>query len=266
MELTATSNQACSFLSTTLVACEATNDRTSFYDWNVANSVFYGVTTFLLLFVVIYTLNTMLRKHLGHSPSALKVVAGLALFVLGGLLVPYIVIQCYLSWQYRDISKTPDIKIDVFATRYISLAFDGMFLICVLGFGALSIRTARSIKKKYGTSNVSTSVGRHMPSLTHKQSLTIRISVLVISLVGLNMVSIIYTAGMMSYHIFFTSASYVVIFYLLSIFPAIAFVSIIVIAKDPAWKFNNHEPTTIQSQQFAYYQQDPPVHGGVRSV
>lgn len=120
--------------------------------------MFYVINTFLLAFVVLYTLNTMLRKQLGHNPSALRMVFGPILFVLGGLLLSYLVIVSYLYSHYGRLSYGyDDVDIDVMSPTYISLAFDGMFLISILGSGALSIIAARSLKKKHGTSNVSTS-------------------------------------------------------------------------------------------------------------
>lgn len=127
------------------------------YSWNIAGTVFYGMHAFLLLFVVIYILNTMLRKQLGHNPSGLKNALGLILLVMGGLLLSYVAIQCYLYNAQMDLYRGYTIAIDYSSPVYIGLAFDALVIISMLFSGALSIIAARSLKKTYNTSNVSAS-------------------------------------------------------------------------------------------------------------
>jgi len=136
------------------------NDIATSYDWIIASTVFYVIHTFLLAVVVIYTLNAMLRKQLGHNPSALRKVFGPVLFVLGGLLLSYVSIQSYVGWtlgrMYRAYEEYYNIAIDGMSPTYVWLAFEGTFLVSILGSGAFSIITAHSLRKRHGTSNVST--------------------------------------------------------------------------------------------------------------
>lgn len=125
----------------------------------IATTVFYGIQTFLFLFVVIYTLNTMLRKQLGHNPTSLKVVLLVILFVLGSILLSYIVLNSYIQWWFsreynsRDYSNIPDTEL--MATNYLGLAFDCVFLISIIGSGALSLVAANSLKRKHVAGSVS---------------------------------------------------------------------------------------------------------------
>jgi hypothetical protein len=127
------------------------------YNWNIASMVFYGLQTFLFLFVVIYTLNIMLRKQLGASTSALKIVLGLDLFVLAALLLTYVVMTCYIYyWNIRSFYGY--YRSDWFnwvATNYVSLAFACVYLISILGSGVLALLSTRSLKKKHSAGSVS---------------------------------------------------------------------------------------------------------------
>ncbi|KAJ4987725.1 hypothetical protein SVAN01_06749 [Stagonosporopsis vannaccii] len=238
-------DQATAFLSNTLRACRVTRDMTTFYNFLIASSVFYVINAFMLAFVVIYTLNTMLRKQLGHNPSGLRMVFGSILFVLGGLLLSYLAIQSYFLWNFGRMDYGyNNITIDVMSPSYISLAFDGTFLVSILSSGALSIAAARALKKKHGTSN----------------SLTVWISVLILALVGYSIISIIQVSTSVAGDFYLTTGASIFLAYFGAFLRAVAFIVIIIIAKDSAWMSTIGGP---QQQHVYSYQQEAPVYGGM---
>ncbi|KAF2625179.1 hypothetical protein BU25DRAFT_412980 [Macroventuria anomochaeta] len=239
--------QALNFLSYTLRACDEMNDMESLYDWNIASLVFYGLETFLFLFVVIYTLNIMLRKQLGHNPSALKIAFGLDLFVLGGLLLSYVVLLCYTYWRAGRFYRTrlSGFSFNYIASTYVCLAFDAVYMISILASGVLSLLAARSLKKKHVASG----------------SLMVWISVLILSLFVYTLLSIIQISSQLSYGLYFGEASYTVMYWITSFCRGLAFITIIFIARNPVWRPNTFAATGPIEQQYAYnYQQEPPIY------
>lgn len=125
---------------------------TNFYEWQIAGAIFYGIHTFLLLFVFVWTLNDMLRKQLGHNPSALKIALGVDLFILGGLLASYVGMSCYESyWTPRSHYEG---DYDWMASSYVNLAFWVIYLPSILASGALSLLAVRSLQKKHVAGSV----------------------------------------------------------------------------------------------------------------
>jgi hypothetical protein len=152
------SEQIISFVWSTLSACEATNSSLeSAYDLRAALAVFDALSTILLLFVAIWTLNILLRKQLGHTSAMLKVILAIDLVILGVILLVATVFICYSYHSVgRDSYSSPgNIGSILSATQYIGFAFDGVTVISILGSGALSLATARSLKKKHIANTVS---------------------------------------------------------------------------------------------------------------
>jgi hypothetical protein len=129
----------------------------SAYDLRSALAVFDSLSIILLLFVAIWTLNTMLRKQLGHTSAMLKIILGIDLVILGVLLLVVTVLICY-SYHFigRSIyDSSASLGIILSATQYITLAFNAVIVISILGSGAVSLATARSLKKKHIANTVS---------------------------------------------------------------------------------------------------------------
>ena len=157
--LTYASEQIVDFVWSTLLVCEATGNSTTqtAYDMQSALLVFDSLSTFLLLFVAIWTLNNMLRKQLGHTSAMLKIILMIDLAILGALLLVITVLAIY-SYHYlvRTIYESPaNIGTILSATQYITLAFNAVVVVSILGSGALSLVAARSLKKKHIANTVS---------------------------------------------------------------------------------------------------------------
>ncbi|KAH6644024.1 hypothetical protein C7974DRAFT_12783 [Boeremia exigua] len=231
--------QALAFISATLLACEISVDIRRIYDTNIAINVFSGINTFLLLFVVIYTLNTMLRKQLGHNPSSLRIALGIDLFVLGSLLLSSVVLVAYLYWHFSRAYFRGYISISPMSPLYVTLAFSAVFLISILASGALSIAAARSLKKRNSASN----------------SFVAWIAVLIALLFGNSLLNIIMDSLQVS-SIGLRGDSYVAMAWMSSIFRGLAYITIIIIAKNPAWRSNREQPHAYIDQHEA-----PAYHG-----
>ena len=207
----------------------------------------------------------MLRKQLGHNSSALKIGFGLDLFILGSLLCSLVVLLCYEYWWIgRSYWKRPSsFSFNSMASAYVSLAFDAVYMISILASGVLSLLAARSLRKKHAASGVSTS---NPPlasrQLTHQQSLMIWISVLILSLFVCTLISIIQTSTQISYYVDLERTSYTAMYWITSFCRALAFITIIVIAKNPVWGSSTFAADPIEQQYASNYQQEPPIYDG----
>lgn len=107
-----------------------------------------------------------------------------------------------------------------------------------------------------------------MPSILHglicEQSLLVWIAVLHFSLLVSAVISITQTAGQLSGGIYYGEPGYAAMAWISSIFYALAFITIIVIARNPVWRSSAFAEDTVQ-QQYAYHQEDPVYDGAQRA-
>lgn len=242
--------QVISFISSTLSACRVTSNTAELYNWSIASMVFYALQTFLLLWVVIFTLNIMLRKQLGASTSALELVFGVVLFVLGALLLTYTVLTCYIYYYgVRSFNRYYywNNGFNYMSAAYVGLAFVCVYLVSISGSGILAILGARSLKKKHGA-----------PS-----SLVVGITLLTVFLFIYVLLDVVTSAMALSnYSFYINRVGLAIINWFQAFALAATYITIIVIAKNAAWRSTTFAETQPMEQQYAYYQQEPPVYTG----
>lgn len=88
------------------------------------------------------------------------------------------------------------------------------------------------------------------------------ISVLVVSMVGNSMISIIQASFYFSSYLNYTVAGVMAMYYIAALLRALAFISIIVIAKNAAWKASTTVASTGETQYAYNYQVESQTHGG----
>ncbi|KAF6791646.1 hypothetical protein CSOJ01_14331 [Colletotrichum sojae] len=110
-----------SWISRLLQECQV-GSHDGVYYWQIAIDIFSGVGNWLLLFVVVWTLNKILREHLGYH-STVSTIIFMALLVFMGLLTAArIVLGSYNSWAYTIIS--PD--------SYTSMLWEAAEKLCIV--------------------------------------------------------------------------------------------------------------------------------------
>ncbi|KAF1931641.1 uncharacterized protein M421DRAFT_2288 [Didymella exigua CBS 183.55] len=232
------------FIMRTLSACEVLNDNRSAFNTSIAGLVLSWISTMLLLYVVFYLLNMMLRKQLGQNLSVLRVVFGIDLFILGVLLFTYTVMLCQYYYELgRNDYFNPGVNIA--AAIYISLAFDALHVLSIIGSGALSVLAVKSLRQR---------------SMA-QSSLLAWVALLHFSLLVSAVWSLTATAIQVGGGLYYGEIAYTVMSWISSTFYALAFVIIIVIARNPVW---GSTADTVQ-QQYAYHQEDPVFDGAQRA-
>jgi hypothetical protein len=95
------------------------------------------------------------------------------------------------------------------------------------------------------------------------QSLMVNISVLTLCLFVYSLLDIIQTAiAVTPYSIYITQEGITAMSWIQAFARAVAYITVIVIAKNSAWRSNSFAEAGPFVQQYAYYQQDAPVYAG----
>jgi hypothetical protein len=152
--LTLTSTFALEILTETLQQCNQVN-LSSYYNLNIVITVFYGIGIWCLLVVVVWTLNSMLRKRLGRTPKISKIVCLFIVVFMGLFTCVHISLQCYHLWLNTPAGLFSTMPAFVEEVIHISLAFWVLYLASVLVSGALALVAIQSMRSKHVSGGVS---------------------------------------------------------------------------------------------------------------
>jgi len=144
--------QMCSVVASVLLQCRQT-DFYSVYSWNIATTVFYNLSYILLLFVVVYTLNMMLRQQLGHVSKILKIALLVIVVFMGAITCVRIGLRSYYNWTFMQglnsswSSRAARVQF-MLAVQRFSMAWDALYLLSVLAAGALALMTIVQLRSR----------------------------------------------------------------------------------------------------------------------
>ncbi|KAF2027895.1 hypothetical protein EK21DRAFT_70981 [Setomelanomma holmii] len=129
-----------SVISTVLQQC-GTIGYYDYFNWAIAITVFAFLGYWLLLFVVVYTLNSMLRAQTGHRPVVFKIVT-LAIVVLMGILTCTLIgMQSYNNWTQTEAGYDTNADAIIWETARFRVAYYALYMLSVLASGALALIT-----------------------------------------------------------------------------------------------------------------------------
>jgi hypothetical protein len=157
----------CSIISTILLQCDAT-DATSYYSWNIAIVIFSYISYWLFLVVVVFNLNTMLRRQLdaGHSNAIFKIVP-LAILGLMGLLScaaagmsAYVYYGSGRRFSFR-YSYSSSYKVVLHPLLALKVAYYSLYLISLFASGGLALMTIMSLRRARKAGGVSSTIATH---------------------------------------------------------------------------------------------------------
>lgn len=141
----------CSIISTVLLQC-GTTSTSSYYDWQIALVIFTYISYWLLLVVVVFNLNAMLRRQLdvGHSNIILKIIPLVILGIMGVLSCALAGISAYIDYTLgasRRISTISGIYNVLSAQAKLRVAYYALYLVSELLSGGLALMTIFSLRK-----------------------------------------------------------------------------------------------------------------------
>lgn len=119
------------------------------YYWRIAIDIFSGVGNWLLLFVVVWTLNKILREHLGYHSTVSKTIFMALLVFMGLLTAARIVLGSYNSWAYTVISPDPYTSMLWEAAEKLGIVYWVFYLSSTIVSLSFSLSTIASMKSKH---------------------------------------------------------------------------------------------------------------------
>jgi hypothetical protein len=102
----------------------------------------------LLLVVVVWTLNTMLRAQLGHSTTVFKAIYIVIVAIMGALTCVLIGLACYNDWTQTQVGRVRYTVYLFDVEAKYRVAYHTLYLLSVLASGGLAVMTIMSLRSK----------------------------------------------------------------------------------------------------------------------
>jgi hypothetical protein len=125
-----------------------TTDSDSYYHWQIAISIFYLLSEWLLLVVFVWTLGTMLREQLGQLAAIFKFLYFAMIGILGALTCALIGLSSYNYWANTEAGYEHDAVTLGRAQIQVRLTYYVLYKISVLVAGGLAVMTIMSLRSK----------------------------------------------------------------------------------------------------------------------
>lgn len=254
-----------------------TADSSTYFGIYIATNIFYYLAYWLLLCVVVYILNTMLREHLGGMTRVYKVIYIAILGFMFALTVAQIGLSSYNLWTQTNAGYDANAEPVIYPAEGLRIAYIVLYLVSVLVSGALSLQAIFAMRSRRLPGGVSP-LYTPFPckSLTPTQDLLGWVIALIFAMVLWNLLSLVFAATYLQNQPLEFDAS-AGLSYVLNFFQALSFIFILCIAKHVAWTKAaaatttpvtyapvDQQPTYAYTaptgQQQYYYQQQAPVY------
>ncbi|KAF2853985.1 hypothetical protein T440DRAFT_476597 [Plenodomus tracheiphilus IPT5] len=248
---------------TVLLECN-TVVRSSYYALAIAMTVFYYLAYWILLFIVVYTLNTMLREHLGSSSSTLKIVLLAIVGVMFAVTAAHIGITSYNLWTATDAGYSSNANFIIHPAERLRTAWNVLYFLSVIAAGFFALMTLFAMRSRSQSGS----------------GLLIWVIALIFSMAFWIIIGIVFAASYLTddFNIitFETNAS---LTYVQSFFQALSFIILLCIARHGAWSksavpastVTPYAPVAQNQHTYAYnaggqqdYYNQAPVYAGAK--
>lgn len=152
--LTILSSSGLDLISSVLLECDAVT-RTSYYSLGIAYNVFYYLGCWSLLFVVVYTLNTMLRQYLGKTSVIIKAILVAIVGIMFFVTVAHMSMASYNLWAASDAGYNANAEFVIEAAERLRTAWNVLYFLSVILAGALSLFTVFAMRSRHLSGGVS---------------------------------------------------------------------------------------------------------------
>ncbi|PVI02191.1 hypothetical protein DM02DRAFT_653818 [Periconia macrospinosa] len=129
-------------------------DYNSAMGLSITCSIFFNLGTFLLLFLAVWKVNSMLRQRLGHTGKFTlhKIISLVIVIVMAVLTAAYIAMNSYQTWSnYSPSSRTFRNDFDIHLYKYWQ-AYTGLWVVSVVFGLMLNLHMIHSLKSKVHSS------------------------------------------------------------------------------------------------------------------
>jgi hypothetical protein len=128
-------------ISTMLQECETT-DYYSYYDWLIVYIIFNWIGYYLLLVVIVWSVNSVLCERLKLDETGqkvIKIISSVILGFVGAITCSYIGLSCYNSWTYTPDGTESGAQSKSIEEVKLGVTCFASYLFSVIAAGALSI-------------------------------------------------------------------------------------------------------------------------------
>jgi hypothetical protein len=150
------SGYACSVIATVLLQCEAT-EIYNIYRLQIPITIFINLSYWFLLFVVVFTLNTMLRQQLGYTSAIYKGALIAIVGLMGALTCGKIGLSSYINWSRTEVgwSRSSYNRGLILTQQQYNAAYYSLYLVSVLVAGGLALMSITSLRSRRSPAGVS---------------------------------------------------------------------------------------------------------------
>ena len=137
-------------LAVTLLQCSVIGR--DYYNFQLAFNLFFNLSNYLLLLVVVWGVNSVLAERSGTSSSAIRLMIMGIVGVMGALTIALISLVSYLSWvstsaDYLTMSSS-GLAATSMAYYQFGIAYWTLFLLSVIAAGGLAIATILRMRSR----------------------------------------------------------------------------------------------------------------------
>lgn len=212
-----------------------TVDVNTYYPVAIVFSIFYKIADYFLLIVAVWGVNAVLRDRLGSYPVIFKIVINSTLIFMAILTIPLIVIDSYNLFQSTDVGG----ESKLYVYYQLSVAYWTLYFVVLLIGAVLAIISITQLRtRKIAISPV------HFLIIGFYVSMALWILFSLVSYgISLDTLSRIGYRNLAN--------TYIALAYLSQIFYAVAYILILLIAKNTVWRIQPGVHSYVVGQSYA---------------
>ncbi|KAI8938269.1 hypothetical protein NX059_005928 [Plenodomus lindquistii] len=223
-----------------MVLLECGTVASTLYSLAIASSIFYLLAYWTLLFVVVYTLNTLLREHLESPSKAIKMLLLAIVGVMFAITAAHIGVTSYNLWAATDDGYSSNANFIIHPAEQLRVAWNVMYFLSVITAGVLSLLTIFAMRSRRQSGS---GLLGWVIALTFSMAVWIIIGVVVAAS---------YLTDDFNIITFETNAA---LMYIQSFFQAMSFIILLCIARHGAWSKTGAAASMVAPQD--HYNQAP---------
>lgn len=229
-----------------------------YYNWAIAFTVFFRLSTYLLLVVVLWVVNSALRDHLGNHPGFFKIIYGIVLGIVGVIMAVYVGIQCYNTWLNTDAGSDSDGEYLGDEQEQVTVAYWVLYLVAVVLSGALSLMAVVSLRSRQAGGVRQSSINYDCFKLIATQNLLGWVIALTFTMFIWTLFVVI-EAGAGLQDNFLGLNTYYAFEYIIDLFQSAAWIILLFIAKSAVFKapVDNNDPQIYNQTTYPTTQAQP---------
>jgi hypothetical protein len=130
-----------------LIECR-TADLDTYYSLYIAMNIFYYLAVWILLVLVVFVLNSMLREQLGGGLGIFRIIYAAICGLMFCMTCGAIGLSAYNLWTQTSDGEFSDARTLIHEQMQFRMAYCVLYLISIIASGVLSLITLLSIRSR----------------------------------------------------------------------------------------------------------------------